>query len=158
MAAAIFKFSEQFRQDFRFRHDQHVVHDLADLHAGDAGRGGLAKIAEAQTHPAHEVFVVEHADNVFGAALRIIDRDARVLAFNHAGQGFIELQVGGQGKNVGAGDHDFADGDAVEFDGAVDHFFLKLGNLAELAARGHDQFEFVGRVDGASTASRLCAE
>ena len=71
--------------------------------------GGLAEIAQAQAHPAHQVFVIEHADDVLGAALRIVDRDARVLAFDHAGQGFVELQVGGQRKNVGAGDHDFAD-------------------------------------------------
>ena len=37
----------------------------------------------------------------------------------------------------------------------MDHFFLKFRDLAELAAGGHDQFEFVGRVDGASTTCRL---
>ena len=113
------------------------------------------EIAEAQPHPAHEVFVVEHADNVLRAALRIVDRNARVLAFDHACQSLVELQVGGQRKNVGTRHHDFAHGDAVEFDGAVDHLFLKLGNLAELAAGGDDEFEFVGRVDGASAAGRL---
>ena len=50
----------------------------------------LAEIAEAQAHPAHEIFVIEHADNVLGAALRVVDRDARVLAFDHAGQSFVE--------------------------------------------------------------------
>ena len=68
------------------------------------------------------------------------------------------MEVGGQRKNVGARDHDFADGDAVEFDGAVDHLFLKLGNLAELAAGGHDELEFVGRVNGAAAAGGLRAE
>ena len=48
--------------------------------------------------------------------------------------------------------------DAVEFDGAVDHLFLKFGNLAELAAGGDDQLEFVGRVDRASAAVGLRAE
>jgi hypothetical protein len=33
----------------------------------------------------------------------------------------------------------------------VNHLLLKLGDLAELAARGHDELEFVGRVDGAAT-------
>ena len=55
----------------------------------------------------------------------------------------------GQRKNIGPRDHDFADGDAVEFDGVVDHFFLRLGNLAELAAGGDDELEFVGRMNGA---------
>ena len=93
-----------------------------------------------------------------GPRCGIVDRDAGVLAFDHAGQGFVELQVGGQGKNVGPRDHDFADGDVVEFDGRVNHFFLELGNLAELAAGGDDEFEFVGRVDGATTPRVMGAE
>ena len=68
------------------------------------------------------------------------------------------MQVGRQRKNIGARHHHFADRDAVEFDGAVNHLFLKLGNLAELAAGGHDEFEFVGRVNGAAAAGGLCAE
>ena len=40
----------------------------------------------------------------------------------------------------------------------MDHLFLEFGNLAELAAGGHDQFEFVGRMNGASAAGRLGAE
>jgi len=44
----------------------------------------------------------------------------------------------GREKNIRTGDHDFADGNAVEFDGIVDHFFLRQGNLAELAAGGDD--------------------
>ena len=58
----------------------------------------------------------------------------------------------------GRGDHDLADGDAVEFDGVVDHLFLKLGDLAELAAGGDDELEFVGGVDGAAAAGRLRSE
>ena len=95
---------------------------------------------------------------MLGAALRIVDRDAGVLAFDHAGQGFVEREVAGQGKNVRAGDHDFAHGNAVEFDGAVDHLFLELGDLAELAAGGDDELEFVGRVDGAAAARVAGAE
>ncbi len=147
MAAALFELRQQLGEDLRFGHDQHVVHDLSDLHAGNAGGGGLAEVAEAKSHPAHEVFVVQHAHDMLGAALRVIHGDARVLAFDDAGEGVVEHEVGGQRKNVGTGDHDFPRGDVVEFDGAVDHLLLKLGNLAELAAGGHDELQFVGRVD-----------
>ena len=81
-----------------------------------------------------------------------------MLAFDHAVQSLVEGEIGGQGKNIGARDHDFADGNAVEFDGVVDHLFLRLGNLAELAAGGDDEFEFVGRVDGATAAGFAGAE
>ncbi len=40
----------------------------------------------------------------------------------------------------------------------MDHLFLKLRNLAELAAGGHDELEFVGGVDGASAAGGLRSE
>ncbi len=55
-----------------------------------------------------------------------------------------------QGKNIRPSHHDFADGDVVEFDGRVNHFFLRLGNLAELAAGGDDELEFIRRVNGAA--------
>ena len=134
------------------------MHDLADLHAGDARGQGLSEIAEPQAHPAHEVFVIKHTDDVLGTALRVVDRDAGVLAFDHAGQGFVEQEIGGKRKNIRARDHDLANGDAVEFDGVVDHFFLERGNLAELAAGGDDQLEFVGRMNGASAAGLAGAE
>src|SRR6202043_1617823 len=158
MTSAIFKFGEQFGQNLGFGDDQHVVHDLADLHARNTSRGGLPEIAESEAHPAHEVFVVQHTDNVFGTALRIIDRDARVLPLDNASQSLVEQQVGGQRKNIRARDHNLADGDAVEFDGAVDHFFLELGNLAELPAGGHDELQFIWGVNGASTTRGLRAK
>ncbi len=95
---------------------------------------------------------------MFGAALRIVDGDARMLAFDYAVQGFVEGEIRGQGKNIGTGDHDLADGDAVEFDGVVNHLFLRLGNLAELAAGGDDELEFVGRMNGAAAAGVAGAE
>src|SRR5579864_153597 len=158
MAAPFFEFGEQFTQDFRLRDNEYVVHDLADLHPGDAGGAGLAEIAEAQAHPAHEVLVVKHPHDVFRTALRIVDRNARVLSFDDAYQGIVEHQVGRQRKDIGAGDHHFADGDAVEFDGAVDHFFLEFGNLAELAAGSHDELEFVGGMNWAAAPSGVRAE
>ena len=95
---------------------------------------------------------------MLGAALQIVDWNARVLAFDHSVEGFIEGKVGGQGKNIGTRDHDFADGDAVEFDGVVDHLFLRFGNLAELAAGRDNEFEFIGRVDRAAAAGFAGAE
>jgi len=38
---------------------------------------------------------------VLGAALRVVDGDARVLAFDNAIQGFVEGEIGGQGKISG---------------------------------------------------------
>ena len=44
MAAAQFEFGQQLGKNFRFRHNQHIVHDLADLHLGDASRNRLAEV------------------------------------------------------------------------------------------------------------------
>src|SRR5580693_7752832 len=152
VAAAFFEFGQQFRQHLGLGNDQHIVHDVADLGAGDTRGQGLSEIDQPQPYPADQLFVIEDADDVLGAALRVVDGDARVLAFDHAVEGLVKREVGGEGKNIGAGDHDFADGDAVEFDGVVDHFFLRLGDLAELAAGGNDELEFVGGVDSAAAA------
>ena len=77
-------------------------------------------------------------------ALRVVNRDAGVLAFDNTGQRLIEAEVSGQRENVRAGDHDFANRNAVQFNGVVNHLFLKFRNLSELAAGGNNQLEFVG--------------
>src|ERR1700691_1903568 len=155
---ALFEFVEEFGEDFGFGNDQDIVHDLADLGTRDARCQRLAEIDEAEAHPADEFLVIKDADDVFGATLRVVNRDTRVLPFDDAVEGFIEGEVGGQRKNIGTSDHDFADGDAVEFDGVVDHLFLRGGNLADLAAGGDDELEFVGGVDGAAAAGITGAE
>src|ERR1700728_2003379 len=158
MAASFLELGQQFREHFSFGHDQHVVDDLADLHAGDARGCGLAEIAEAQAHPAHEVFVIKHADDVFRTALRVEDRDARVLAFHHASQRVVEQKVSWQRKNIRPRHHYLFDGNVVEFDGVVNHLFLKFRNLAKLAAGGDDELELVRRVDSAPPPGVLSAE
>ena len=120
------------------------MHDLPDLHPRDAASGGLAQAAEAEPHVTHEVFVIEHADDVLRPTLRIVNRDTRMLSFDHADQGVIEREIGGQRENVRPRHHNRAHAHAVEFDGVVDHLFLKFGNLAELATGGNDELEFVG--------------
>src|ERR1700677_617380 len=81
-----------------------------------------------------------------------------MLAFDYTSESFVDGEIGRQGENVRTSDHDLAHGDAVEFDGVVDHFFLRLGNLAELAAGGDDEFEFVGGGDGSGPAAFGAAE
>ena len=84
---------------------------------------------------------------MFGATLRIIDRNPRVLSFNHADQSVVENQIRRERKNIGTRDHNCAHRNAIEFDGVVDHFFLELRNLTELAAGGHDELQFVWRMN-----------
>src|SRR5215469_715550 len=93
MTPTLFEFGEQFRQNLGLGNYDHVVHDLPDLHASDARGCGLPEVAQAQPHPAHKVLIVENADDVFWAALRVVDRDAGMLAFDHPGKCIIELKV-----------------------------------------------------------------
>ena len=95
MTAALFEFGQQFRQNFGFWNYKDIVHDLADLRTSYARRHGLAQVDQPQTHPADQLLVIKDADDVLGAALRIVDRDAGVLAFDYAVEGFVERQIGG---------------------------------------------------------------
>src|SRR5882724_4983029 len=86
---------------------------------------------------------------MFWATLRIIDGNSRMVLLTHTLQGLFQQQVRRQGENIRPRDHDFARGEAVEFEHAVNHIFLEFGNLPEAAAGGHDEFEFVRGMDGA---------
>src|SRR5256885_41664 len=97
---------------------------------------------------AHQILGVEYSDDVFRAALRVIDGNARVLLLDYPSQGFLQGEVAGKGKNIRAGHHDFAHRNVFQFEGLVNHFFLKGRNLTELAASRHKQLELIGRMDG----------
>src|SRR5580700_6279321 len=126
------------------------MHDLADFHLRNAlRRGKSGGGTQALAGPAHEIFGVEDSDDVFGATLRIVDGDAGVLIVDYAGEGFVEVEIGGQRKNSGARDHHLAGRDAVEFEGIEQHLFLRRGELAGVVRGGDDKLEFVGRVDRA---------
>src|SRR5215469_15222963 len=93
MTPTLFEFGEQFRQNLGLGNYDHVVHDLPDLHASDARGGGLPEVAQAQSHPAHKGIIVENADDVFRAALRVVERGAGVWASDQLGKCIIELKV-----------------------------------------------------------------
>ena len=83
---------------------------------------------------------------MLGPALRIVDGNAGVLFLNDSAKRFVQGQVAGQGENVRARHHDFTYGDVIQFQRVVDHLFLHVRDLPELAAGGDDQFQFVRRV------------
>ena len=104
MAFALLEFREKIGQRLGLGNHQHLAHDVAHFEiAGprdwNVGRGAAS---QAIAHPAHEVLGIEHADDVLGAALRIIDRDARVLLVDHLFEGLLEGHVAGQGEDVAA--------------------------------------------------------
>src|SRR5438045_2557873 len=110
MPFPLFEFFQKFGEDFGFGYDQNVVHDLADFHVSDARQHRLNGVGGVtQAGPTHQVLGVEHSDDVFWAALRVIDGNARVLLFDYASQGFFQGEVAGERKNVRARDHDLAD-------------------------------------------------
>ena len=74
-----------------------------------------------------QVFGVDDADDVFGAAGFVVDGDAGVLVVNDGGAGGLDEGVGGEGDDFLPGRHDFADGDFFHLEGAVDEVFLKGG-------------------------------
>jgi hypothetical protein len=84
VTSALLELFQQFRQYFGFGHDQHVVHDVSDLGAGDARGYGLPEIDQPQPHPPNQLFVIENSDYVLGTALGVVHRNARVLPFDHA--------------------------------------------------------------------------
>ncbi len=105
-------------------------------------------------HEAADVFRVDDADDVFRAELGVVDGDAGVLLFDDAGGCEFHGHVRGKAEDAATRRHDFADGDVVEVNGAVNDLFLEGGKQAAFAGFGGDELEFVGGVELAT----LCAE
>ena len=74
-----------------------------------------------------------------------------MLFLDDARQRLFQGHVGRQGKNPGTRDHDLAHGDFAQFERALDHLFLELGNDAEAAGGGHDQLQLLRRMDHGGT-------
>ena len=91
---------------------------------------------------------------MLGAAVFVVDGHAGVLVFDDLGAGFLKEHVGGQGEDFLARGHDFADGDVVQFQGAVDEGLLEAGQEADAAGGGGDELELVGGVDGGALGER----
>ena len=147
-AAALLELEDEVKDGLGFWDHEDVTHDLADAHLDDgcgseAGGGGAAEV-----HEAGEVFGVEDADDVLGAALLVVDGDAGVLMVNEAGAGGFNERVAGQGDDLLTRGHDFAYGDLVDFEGAVDDTLLK-GRQDAVAPGGRgEEFELFRGVDG----------
>ncbi len=118
-------------------------------------------------HEAGDVLGVDDADDAVGVgdgdvslvcSAVLIDWDAGVLLLDNAGAGAFDGQACGEGKDLAARGHDFADGDVVEFDCAMDDFLLKWREKAHAAGGGGDEFEFLRRVHGAFAAERRSEE
>ena len=149
MAAALLELLEEIEDGLGFGDDEDFAHDLlqAEFGEGRAGEAGLR--GEAEVHEAGDVFGVDEADDLFGAAGGVVDGDAGVLLVDDAGAGFLDEHVGGEREDALARDHDLAGGDLVELDGAVDDGFLIFGEHAHAAGGGGDELELFGGVDSA---------
>ncbi len=90
--------------------------------------------------------------------LDVVDGDAGVLLLDDAGAGAFDGHVGGEREDLAARRHDLADGDVVEFDGAVDDLFLEGGKQAHAAGGRGDELELFGRVHGAFAGERRAEE
>ena len=101
----------------------------------------------AGEHEAGEVFRVDDADDVLGAAGFVVNGDAGAHVLDDLGGGRFDGQVGGQGKDLLAGGHDLADGHVFELEDAVDEGLLELGQNAEATGGGGDELELLRRVD-----------
>ena len=119
------------------------MHDLTE------GEARVAVRAEregdgAEVHDAGDVLGVDDADDVFRAAVGIVDGNAGVLLVDDAGGGLFDGEVGWKREDLAAGCHDLADGDLVELDGAVDDLFLEGGQQAHATSGGGDELKSSG--------------
>ncbi len=99
-------------------------------------------------HEPSEIFGIDDADDVLGAAGFVVDGDAGMLMINDAGAGGLDEGVAGEGDDFLTRGHDFAHGDLVHFEGAVNEAFLKGWEDAHAAGGGGDELQFFGGVDG----------
>jgi len=151
LAAALLEFLDQIQDGFGFGDHEDVAHDLAEaqLHewrSGNGRGGGACASGAAEVHEAGEVFGVNDADDMFGAAGLVVDGDAAVLVIDDAGTGGFNEHVGGERDDFLAGGHNFADRGFVEFQGAMDESLLKWWQNAHAAGGCCDELEFFRRV------------
>ena len=112
----------------------------------------------AEVHEAGDVLGVDDADDAVGVGGGVVDGDAGVLLLDDAGAGVFDGHVGGEREDLAARGHDFAHGDVVELDGAMDDLFLKGGQQAHAARGGGDELQLFGRVHGAFAAEGRAEE
>ena len=117
-----------------------LAHHLRELEFDD--RNG-----RSEEDQAGEVFGVDDADDVLGAAGLVVDRHAGAHMFDDLGAGRFDRQVRGQRKDLLPRGHDLADGHILQFQGAMDERLLKPGQNAHAPGGCGDELELVGRVD-----------
>src|SRR5579862_4914101 len=84
--------------------------------------------------------------NVLRPTLRIVNWNARMLFFGYSSEGFFQRQIARKRENIRPRNHGFTDGNVLQFQCAMNHFFLERRYLAELPAGGDDQLQLIGRV------------
>ena len=147
MTLAGFEFDQQIGQRLGFRYHQHLAHDVPHFQpAGPGDRASRRGAIHAIAQPAHQVLGVQHSDNVLRPALRIVNRNSRVLLVDDTLQRFLERQIAGHGKDIRPGNHDLAHGNVLQIEGAQDQLSFRRAQYPQSAAGGDDQLQLFRRV------------
>jgi hypothetical protein len=148
MTAPRLELVQEVEDGFGFGHNKDFAHDLFEAQL-DNGLAAEARFGRGtEVHEARDVFGVDKTNDEFGAKRGVVDGNAGVLLIDDAGAGVFDQHVEGEGKDALARGHDFARGNLVDFDGAVNEGFLILGKHSSSARSGGHELELFGRVDG----------
>ena len=113
---------------------------------GGGGKFFLEAAFAIEKHP-HHVFNVDEAEDVIHSFA--VDGDAGTLRGGEHAHDFIERSFDGKGVHVRAGNHDFADLQLAEFDGAENELLFAGGEQAAFARLLNLNLEFFGGVGNA---------
>ena len=144
--AALAELLQHLRQRLGLRHHQVAAQQPADAKsaAGAAAADGLAALLPNR----QQVFVMQNADDLFRRAF--VNRQARMLLSDH---GVRALRRGWLRKSIETmslrGTMISRTATSTQIEHAVDHVFLRFGQISQAAAGADDQLQFLRRMAAA---------
>ena len=102
--------------------------------------------ARPEVHQPGHVLGIHHADDVLGTALRVVDRNPRILLLHDAGIRFLHQQVSREREDPAPRGHHLARHHLVQLDGAMDDLLLKGRQQTHPPGCGRNQLQLLWRM------------
>jgi len=136
------KLEEELASEFAFGDDEDVAKNAAKAEVG-RGEALFGAALAVEENPKH-VLDMNEAEDVIERAF--VGRDAGTLRGSEDTHHFFERGFDGKDVEVGARNHDFADLELAQLDGALNEFLFARGEEAAFANLADEDLQFFGGV------------
>ena len=143
------KLLEHLHQRFGFGHDERLAHDVREIET--AARDGRRAWLTRRSCQRRSMSLKKTAPTICSGFSSQTGRRECWLSTMVSSTSSSDASDGDR-DDLAARLHDFAHGEIVEIEHAVDHVFLQFGQVAGEPAGTDDEFEFFGRVAAAAMA------